>query len=105
MQKRKNLIKKNEAFICANCGFANTPAVRTCRNHCVKCLFSLHIDGEVPGDRSATCGGKMRPTNVYRKNGEWFVRHECELCSHSRPNKILEDDNFDQVIKLSKPKS
>ena len=34
------------------------------RNHCPNCLWSRHVDDDVPGDRSADCAGSMEPIGV-----------------------------------------
>ncbi|MBO7505538.1 RNHCP domain-containing protein [bacterium] len=47
--------KINESFICVNCGREVPLASKTCRNHCPYCFASLHVDGEIPGDRSSIC--------------------------------------------------
>lgn len=48
MHKRK----LNTAFICQNCKREVLPIPNgSYRNHCPFCLFSLHVDGEIPGDR------------------------------------------------------
>ena len=41
------------------------------RNHCPYCLYSLHVDGRVPGDRDSECRSRMAPVGVFaRRNGE-----------------------------------
>ena len=49
-----------DTFVCQHCGKTVLPdgAGTAHRNHCPKCLFSLHLDME-PGDREAGCGGSM----------------------------------------------
>ena len=55
---------QDEGFNCKACGKFIT--VRDCgtnnRNHCPHCLSSIHLDN-IPGDRSADCGGIMEPIN------------------------------------------
>lgn len=96
----------NEGFICKNCGEKNPPQKRSCRNHCRKCLFSLHVDKKDPGDRLGTCKGLMEPILSYQmgKKG-WLIVHKCIKCHKKIPNKIANDDNFDIVIKLSQPRT
>ena len=63
------------------------------RNHCPKCLCSVHVDNE-PGDRASLCKGIMDPVSVWvRKNGEWAIIHRCRLCGTLSSNRIAADDN------------
>jgi len=103
MNKRKNFISVNEDFICGNCGEENFAADIGCRNHCSKCLWSRHVDDEVPGDRASSCGGLMRPIAI-DKNGKkgFMVVHECVDCEKKILNKVASDDDFDEVINISK---
>jgi len=96
----------NEGFVCINCGEKNPPHKSSCRNHCRKCLFSLHVDKESPGDRESMCEGVMEPIYSYQtgKKG-WMISHKCQKCGKEMANKVAEDDNFDIVIKLSQPRT
>ncbi len=48
----------NTAFVCQNCKREVLPIQNgSYRNHCPFCLFSLHVDGEVPGDRKKQLQG------------------------------------------------
>lgn len=92
----------NEGFICQNCGAANPPATQTCRNHCRNCLFSLHVDEKVPGDRASTCHGRMEPVGLDQNSKKGFIiLHKCLKCAYENRNFKAEDDNFDAIIKLS----
>ena len=85
----------NESFTCKNCGQFVLPegAATSHRNHCPKCLTSIHVDIE-PGDRASLCGGLMEPISVWvRKNGEWAIIHRCRLCGEISSNRIGADDN------------
>ncbi len=89
---RKNT---NESFICRVCGAAVNPegAGGDYRNHCPKCLSSVHLDNG-PGDREAGCGGVMEPISVWtRKGGEWALIHRCRRCGALSSNRIAADDN------------
>jgi len=84
-----------ESFICKVCGAIVSPedAGTRHRNHCPKCLSSLHVD-EIPGDRASVCGGIMEPISVWvRKNGEWAIIHRCRSCGALNLNRIAADDN------------
>ncbi len=101
-QERKNFIVINEGFSCLHCGFENEPVERSCRNHCVKCLHSLHVDLKVPGDRESTCGGLMKPVALDHdgKKGQMIV-HECLTCAQKMRNIVAPDDDQDALIPLS----
>lgn len=84
-----------DSFVCASCGRTVSPegAGTRHRNHCPHCLSSLHLD-EIPGDRSARCGGIMEPVAVWvRKNGEWALIHRCRACGTLHSNRTAADDN------------
>lgn len=84
-----------EGFVCSHCG---SPASELGggtkhRNHCPKCLWSLHVDSK-PGDRAACCGAPMEPVAVWvRKDGEWAIIHRCTQCGTMSSNRIAADDN------------
>ncbi|PID34858.1 MAG: hypothetical protein CR971_01070 [candidate division SR1 bacterium] len=94
--------KINESFVCIGCGKEIPPAKKTCRNHCPYCFTSLHVDGEIPGDRSAECKGKMFPVEYFLKNGERKILFKCSVCGKEHWNKKAEDD--DMTMLLSKIK-
>lgn len=99
---KKNFISVNEGFKCAKCGFTNPKSEGTCRNHCIECLYSLHVDEEVPGDRQSNCKGLMTPIDVdYKGDKGYIIIHKCVKCNKVMNNKTADDDNFDAVIKLS----
>ena len=84
-----------ESFTCKNCNQFVLPegAATSHRNHCPKCLTSVHLDIN-PGDRASLCGGMMEPISVWvRKNGEWAIIHRCRSCSEISSNRIAADDN------------
>lgn len=91
----------NYGFTCGHCGADVPPAAETARNHCPKCLWSLHVDGDTPGDRASHCGGMMEPAALYQKHGVWLIIHRCTTCGQERPNRLAPDDNFDTAIDLS----
>lgn len=84
-----------EEFVCRHCGKTVKPmgAGSDHRNHCPKCLYSLHVDIE-PGDRESDCEGQMEPISVWvRKGGEWAIIHRCKACGALSSNRVLADDN------------
>ncbi len=86
-----------EQFICKACGAAVSPegAGSRHRNHCPRCLSSLHVDNG-PGDRASLCGGIMDPIGVWvRRDGEWALIHRCRSCGVLHSNRIAADDDMD----------
>ncbi|WP_099469715.1 ribosome small subunit-dependent GTPase A [Konateibacter massiliensis] len=84
-----------ESFTCEVCGTLVVPegAGSRHRNHCPKCLSSIHVDNE-PGDRASLCRGTMEPVSVWaRKGGEWALIHRCKSCGALSSNRIAADDN------------
>lgn len=101
---KKNFVPRNEGFICENCGRKVEPIKYggSYRNHCSFCLYSKHVDIEIPGDRASDCRGLMKPTSAFtRRTGEHVLVHKCLKCTLERYNRIAGDDNFDLVIQLS----
>jgi hypothetical protein len=102
---RKNFIVRNENFICEHCGRENPKLKGSCRNHCMFCLYSKHVDKNVPGDRESTCNGLMAPIEVDNDGKKGYVIiHKCEKCKKISRNKTAPDDDFDAIIKLSTTK-
>ena len=97
-------IAKNDPFICENCGKQVEPIIYggSYRNHCPFCLYSKHVDGDVPGDRSNQCQGLMEPVGVTtRRTGEYVLVHKCTKCGFERFNRVAGDDNTDELVKIS----
>lgn len=102
-QVRRNPIQRDEAFTCAHCAALVPAGGRRPRDHCPRCLHSLHVD-VVPGDRAERCGGLLVPVGVERRRGRWLLRYRCGTCSASRVNRVLDDidppDDPDLVRRL-----
>jgi hypothetical protein len=99
---RKNFIYKNEAFECLNCKFLNGKGEGFIRNHCSKCLYSLHVDEVVPGDRESSCLGLMYPEAVFMNSKKgWTIVHKCLKCAKIINNMIALDDDIDLIAKIS----
>ena len=100
----------NESFLCINCGKrVNSDALGSKhRNHCPYCLWSVHLDEVVPGDRASVCGGAMEPIGLGykseggKKTGELCVVHKCVKCSKLAKNRIAGDDDVQEVLKVFK---
>ncbi len=102
---RNRIIHKNteETFICRNCGTIVAPPESggKMRNHCPKCLWSLHVDLK-KGDRRCGCRGLMEPISVWvRQNKEWSIIHRCISCGFIRANRIAADDNEMLIFTLA----
>lgn len=95
----KKFNRRIEDFICEHCGAEVHGNGYT--NHCPNCLWSKHVDVN-PGDRAADCGGLMEPVDVELKNGEYILLQKCKKCGHLRKNKVSPEDNFEEIIKLSR---
>lgn len=97
----KLFTKLDEGFICRNCGAKVEPLGYTSRNHCPKCLCSLHLDVN-PGDRASDCKGLMKPifAEPDAKKG-YIITHKCTRCGAIRRNKAANDDDMGLIIKLT----
>jgi hypothetical protein len=94
---------RSEEFRCRHCrAFVGAlPSGGNHRNHCPFCLYSRHVDGDVPGDRASACGGSMAPAGAYaRPKGEHVLVHRCLECGRERHNRIAADDDFQLVLNL-----
>lgn len=88
-----NPTHRDEAFTCASCAAQVPPGGARVRDHCPACLYGLHVDGEVPGDRAAGCGGALRPTGLERRGEELVLTHTCALCGVVRRVRAHPDDD------------
>ena len=99
---KKNFIRHQEDFTCENCGKKVIGNGYT--NHCPDCLFSKHVDLEVPGDRLNPCLGLMQPIDFEVKKGEYYIFQKCLKCGETRRIKSVKDDNIEVLIAISKSK-
>ena len=101
MRIKKNFIHQNEGFVCEHCSFENPAHPNSCRNHCRQCLYSKHVDQDVPGDRLSPCAGLMKPIGIdYSGKKGQLILHQCCRCKKRMKNKIAEDDDQGELIKL-----
>ncbi|EME96878.1 RNHCP domain-containing protein [Streptomyces mobaraensis NBRC 13819 = DSM 40847] len=108
-QRRKDVLRgqgghRTADFRCAGCRLAVSLAApgTAHRNHCPHCLVSLHVDGRVPGDRAASCRGRMEALSLsVRPDGEWLIIHECRSCGELSANRIAGDDNALVLMRLA----
>ena len=83
----KRFTKNDNGFVCANCGFKVLPLGRTSRNHCPRCLCSLHVD-VLPGDRACDCAGVMKPVFAEPDAKKaYIITHKCTKCGFVGRNK------------------
>ena len=94
--EHKNFVKKDEEFICENCGKKVPKLGYSSRNHCPYCLHSKHVD------RQETCHGDLEPVSleIDSKKG-YVIVFRCKKCGAIRKNKAAKDDNMDLLIDLS----
>ena len=93
------MITINESFICIGCGKQVPPASKTCRNHCPYCFISLHVDGDVPGDRNTTCHGIMKPIELdFKMSGGSKILFQCVVCGKQHRNKVAVDDMISELV-------
>ena len=103
----------NNYFICKNCGKkVNLNAIGTKhRNHCPYCLWSLHVDGKIYGDRKPICHGLMEPIGLAfkdegidkygkKRQGEIMINHKCQICGKESKNRIAGDDNPEEILRI-----
>jgi DNA-directed RNA polymerase subunit RPC12/RpoP len=90
----------DEGFVCAVCGAEVEPLGYTSRNHCNRCLCSLHLDVN-PGDRANNCGGVLRPSGIERGRKGTQLVHRCDKCGKVKRNIAADDDNYDLIVELS----
>jgi predicted RNA-binding Zn-ribbon protein involved in translation (DUF1610 family) len=102
-QVRTNPIQRDEAFTCVRCGADVPVGGRRPRDHCPRCLASLHVD-QVPGDRAAECGGALIPVRAVPSPKGLVLEYRCDRCGILRRNRVLDDveppDDAEVVRKL-----
>lgn len=102
----KRFQKKDDGFICINCGKEVLPLGYTSRNHCPFCLCSLHVD-ILPGDRSNPCRGILRPIRALPDPKKGFILvMRCDKCGATVRNKTahearVQPDDTDLIIRLT----
>lgn len=98
---------QNTDFTCLNCHkqvYLGKNIGTVNRNHCPFCLYSKHVDLDIPGDRKANCHGLMKPIGLIFKHegkdkwgkgkqGELMLVHQCVGCSKISINRIAGDDD------------
>ena len=96
--KKFNMI--DEAFTCEKCNKDVKPLKYTARDHCPHCLYSKHVDIN-PGDRLNTCKGLLKPIDIEKFKDTYKIIYKCEKCNQIHKNIIANDDNYDEILKIS----
>lgn len=102
----KRFQKKDDGFVCVNCGKEVLPLGYTSRNHCPFCLCSLHVD-ILPGDRSNPCRGILRSIKALPDPKKGFILvMQCDKCGAIVRNKAahearVQPDDTDRIIRLT----
>ncbi len=99
-RERSNPIRRDGAFTCGGCDAAVAPGGGRVRDHCPRCLRSLHVD-VVPGDRAAGCGGLMDPTGLELRGGEAVIHYRCRRCGAAGRCRAHPDDDAVALAELS----
>ena len=102
----KRFSKNDDSFTCAACGFSVLPLGYSSRNHCPRCLASLHVD-ILPGDRANPCCGIMDAVaaEVDAKKG-YVLFHRCRRCGEVHRNRTahsarIQPDDLSLIIALT----
>lgn len=70
------------------------------RNHCLDCLWSLHVDLE-PGDRANPCGGPMAPIALDQHSAKGhMIVHRWLQCGYVGRNRVA--DQSDDIDRLTR---
>lgn len=101
--EEKRFQKNDNGFTCVVCNSEVKPLGYTSRNHCPRCLSSLHVD-VMPGDRNNSCRGVLRPIQALPDAKKGFIIvFKCDKCGEVVRNKCADDDNMELIIKLTNP--
>lgn len=98
--ENKKFTKNDNSFICSNCNTVVGKLGYTSRDHCPKCLYSVHVD-IMPGDRANECCGTLIPIGVNFNNKGTVIIYKCAKCGETKRNISADDDNMDEIIRLS----
>ena len=90
----------DEGFTCINCHNIVKPLKYSARDHCNKCLYSIHVDN-LPGDRANNCKGLLEPIGIEKNKNTYKIIYKCQKCHQIHKNIMADDDNYDLIVKLS----
>jgi DNA-directed RNA polymerase subunit RPC12/RpoP len=91
--------KRNESFVCINCGKIVRPHPFSSRDHCNFCLVGLHVDKE-PGDRENECKGILEPVGIRKRYGKEQIAYRCQKCKAIVYCVFAPDDSLEVKIEL-----
>ncbi|HCW32783.1 MAG: hypothetical protein UT55_C0068G0013 [Candidatus Peregrinibacteria bacterium GW2011_GWE2_39_6] len=107
--KRTNFVACDEGFNCLNCQKKVIPLGRGYRNHCPFCLYSRHVDENVPGDRLSLCRGLMKPIALEAGSRKGYlgysVLHQCLSCGKQIRNLATDEDRLSEFLTKQHKKS
>ncbi|MBQ7700362.1 MAG: RNHCP domain-containing protein [Clostridia bacterium] len=99
--EQKRFTKNDSGFICANCGAEIPPLSYSSRDHCSRCLCSLHVDIN-PGDRANACKGLLVPVSAEPDAKKGFIiNYKCKKCGAILRCRAASDDDTELLIKLT----
>ncbi|MFH1841003.1 MAG: RNHCP domain-containing protein [Candidatus Shapirobacteria bacterium] len=99
-QRLNFITRKSEPYVCEHCGIRVIGGRNN--NHCPACLWSKHVDDQVPGDRASSCQGLMKPIGVTAgKKGTWRIVQKCTKCDHIFTVDTSPEDDFKVIVGLS----
>lgn len=105
MIETKKFTMIDEEFTCLVCNKKVKPLKYTARDHCPYCLCSKHVDIN-PGDRLCNCLGILKPIFVEKsKKDELKIVYKCNKCGEIKKNKMANDDNFEEILRVMKESS
>ena len=99
--KKFNMI--DNEFICENCGKKISKLNYTARDHCNYCLYSKHVDIN-PGDRANGCCGLLVPIDIEKFKDTYKIIYKCQKCNQEHKNIIANDDDMNEIIRISSQK-
>ena len=94
----------DEEFTCQNCHRHVLPLNYSARDHCPYCLYSLHLDNN-PGDRENNCHGLLKPIDIEKYKDTYKIIYKCTKCGIIKKNIMASDDNYDEIINITKNKN
>ncbi|MFO0704774.1 MAG: RNHCP domain-containing protein [Candidatus Andersenbacteria bacterium] len=101
MAQRNFIVRgRNTRFTCVHCGAVANPHPSSVRNHCPACLWSRHVDAEVPGDRAATCKAPMEPIGTCVTRTGYDIEYRCTSCGKIGRNTSAPDDSIEALTRL-----
>lgn len=97
----KKFTMRDEEFICENCQQKVEKLNYTARDHCPHCLYSKHVDIN-PGDRQNSCCGLLKPISIEKFKNTYKIIYKCQKCNQLHKNIMANDDDYNQIIELSR---